>query len=69
MEDCHPYFTQSGSDRELMGDQHIARLSDGAWELNNLCTHPDFRHHGIGGKLLQHAEHTAKRFGGKGETA
>lgn len=31
MEDCHPYFTQSGSDRELLGDQHIARLSDGAW--------------------------------------
>lgn len=43
----------------------LLRLSDGAWELNNLCTHPDFRHHGIGGKLLQHAEHTAKRFGGK----
>lgn len=27
----HPYFTQSGVDREKNGDQHIANLTDGAW--------------------------------------
>lgn len=27
----HPYFTQSGSDREGDGDQYIANLTDGAW--------------------------------------
>ena len=27
----HPYFTQSGEDREKDGDQYIANLQDGAW--------------------------------------
>lgn len=27
----HPYFTQSGEDRECDGDQYIANLRDGAW--------------------------------------
>lgn len=27
----HPYFTQSGTDRERDGDQYIANMSDGAW--------------------------------------
>ncbi len=27
----HPYFTQSGGDRESDGDQYIANLRDGAW--------------------------------------
>lgn len=27
----HPYFTQSGGDREGDGDQYIANLQDGAW--------------------------------------
>jgi hypothetical protein len=27
----HPYFTQSGADREENGDQYIANLRDGAW--------------------------------------
>ena len=27
----HPYFTQSGSDREDSPDQYIANMSDGAW--------------------------------------
>lgn len=27
----HPYFTQSGADREENGDQHIANMTDGAW--------------------------------------
>ena len=27
----HPYFTQSGEDRESDGDQYIANLTDGAW--------------------------------------
>jgi len=27
----HPYFTQSGTDREGDGDQYIANLTDGAW--------------------------------------
>ena len=27
----HPYFTQSGSDREEAGDQYIANINDGAW--------------------------------------
>ena len=27
---CHPYFTQTGKDREENGDQHIANFSDGA---------------------------------------
>ena len=27
----HPYFTQSGEDREKDGDQYIANLRDGAW--------------------------------------
>ena len=27
----HPYFTQSGSDREQDGDQYIANMTDGAW--------------------------------------
>lgn len=38
----HPYFTQSGTDREENGDQHIANMKDGAtagfkyFSLNNL---------------------------------
>ncbi len=27
----HPYFTQSGTDREEKGDQYIANMTDGAW--------------------------------------
>lgn len=27
----HPYFTQSGGDREKDGDQYIANMTDGAW--------------------------------------
>ena len=27
----HPYFTQSGADREAQGDQYIANMHDGAW--------------------------------------
>lgn len=27
----HPYFTQSGGDREENGDQYIANMTDGAW--------------------------------------
>ena len=27
----HPYFTQSGADREDNGDQYIANMTDGAW--------------------------------------
>jgi hypothetical protein len=27
----HPYFTQSGKDREEKGDQYIANMRDGAW--------------------------------------
>lgn len=27
----HPYFTQSGEDRESDGDQYIANITDGAW--------------------------------------
>ncbi|MBD5505401.1 MAG: family 43 glycosylhydrolase [Lachnospiraceae bacterium] len=27
----HPYFTQSGTDREQDGDQYIANMTDGAW--------------------------------------
>ena len=27
----HPYFTQSGTDREENGDQYIANMADGAW--------------------------------------
>ena len=27
----HPYFTQSGEDREENPDQHIANMADGAW--------------------------------------
>ncbi|MDR2079478.1 MAG: family 43 glycosylhydrolase, partial [Treponema sp.] len=27
----HPYFTQSGEDRENSGDQYIANMRDGAW--------------------------------------
>lgn len=30
-EEQHPYFTQSGEDRESDGDQYIANLCDGAW--------------------------------------
>lgn len=30
-EEGHPYFTQSGEDRECDGDQYIANMCDGAW--------------------------------------
>lgn len=30
-EGIHPYFTQSGTDREQDGDQYIANMTDGAW--------------------------------------
>ncbi|HHV11883.1 MAG TPA: family 43 glycosylhydrolase [Clostridiales bacterium] len=29
--ESHPYFTQSGGDREANGDQYIANMRDGAW--------------------------------------
>lgn len=30
IEDCHPYFTQDGTDRETDPDQHIANMTNGA---------------------------------------
>ena len=43
----HPYFTQSGTDREGDGDQYIAGLTDGGW-----CAFKYFRFDGAEGQIF-----------------
>jgi ribosomal protein S18 acetylase RimI-like enzyme len=47
----------------IVGYYSLALLENNECELNNLCVLPQFRHQGIGEKLLSHSIHMAKSFG------
>lgn len=49
-------------DGEIIGYYSIL-AKDGECELNNLCVHPDFRHRGIGARLLEHCFESARQLG------
>lgn len=47
----------------IVGYYSLALKENGESELNNLCVLPQFRHQGIGEKLLLHSFETAKNLG------
>lgn len=49
----------------LAGYYSLFHQEGDAWELNNLCVLPAFRHQGLGARLLEHAIETARSFGGE----
>ncbi len=48
---------------KIIGYYSLAVLENGECELNNLCVLPEYRHQGIGEKLLEHAFEAAKGLG------
>ena len=50
-------------DNIIVGYYSLALQSNNECELNNLCVLPQFRHKGIGEKLLRHSFETAKDLG------
>lgn len=44
----------------MVGYYSLQLLGDGVCELNNLCVKPEYRHRGIGEKLVKHAFDIAK---------
>ena len=50
-------------DGKIVGYYSLAPQGDTECELNNLCVLPQFRHQGIGEKLLLHSFETAKKLG------
>ena len=50
-------------DGKIVGYYSLSLQENKECELNNLCVLPQFRHHGIGEKLLLHSFHTAKSLG------
>ena len=50
-------------DGKIVGYYSLALQDNKECELNNLCVLPQFRHQGIGEKLLLHSFHTAKGLG------
>lgn len=55
-----PMYVYCVEDR-VVGYYSLALLRDGTIELNNLAVIPEYRHQGIGGKLLLHALEEGKR--------
>ncbi len=51
------------ADGKIIGYYSLALQENKECELNNLCVLPQFRHEGIGGKLLLHSFETAKKLG------
>ena len=47
----------------IVGYYSLALLKNNECELNNLCVLPQFRHQGIGKKLLLHSFQSAKNLG------
>ena len=50
-------------DKKIIGYYSLALLKNNECELNNLCVLPEYRHNGIGKKLLLHSFDTAKNLG------
>ncbi len=50
-------------DKKIVGYYSLAPQENKECELNNLCVLPQFRHQGIGKKLLLHSFETAKNLG------
>ena len=48
---------------KIIGYYSLAFLDDGSIELNNLSVLPEYRHIGVGEKLLEDAEKKAREFG------
>lgn len=48
---------------KIVGYYSILPLKNGSCELNNLCVSPEYRHNGIGEKLLKHAFKSAVKLG------
>lgn len=57
-----PMFGYFKEDK-LVGYFSLLWLNNGECELNNLAVLPEYRHEGIGAKLLMHAFETAKKQG------
>ena len=51
------------ADGILVGYFSLLWLENGECELNNLAVLPEYRHEGIGAKLVEHAFKTAKEYG------
>ena len=51
------------SEEKIVGYYSLLIKENNECELNNLCVLPQFRHQGIGEKLLLHSYETAKRLG------
>ncbi len=49
-----------GEDDMMVGYYSLQLLESGVCELNNLCVKPEYRHKGIGEKLVKHAFDVAK---------
>lgn len=57
-----PMFAFFDEDR-ICGFYSLQKMENDAWELNNLCVLPGYRHRSIGGQLLEHAVKTAGELG------
>ena len=62
----HPYFTQSGEDREGNGDQYIANMQDGSWAGFKYFAFENARHisitargNGVGSMIVSHSRAAA----------
>ena len=62
MEEKRPMLVFESEGR-ISGYYSIKLLDDHTCELNNLSVLPEYRHRGIGGRLLQHAFETARSLG------
>ena len=50
--------------KKLIGYMSLSKESDGAFELHNLAVLPEFRHGGLGKRLLDSAKETVRSLGG-----
>ncbi|MCI8306469.1 MAG: GNAT family N-acetyltransferase [Lachnospiraceae bacterium] len=50
-------------DGKIVGYYSLLLQDNSEIELNNLCVHPDYRHKGIGEKLVKHAFDVARELG------
>ena len=57
-----PMFVDE-QDGVLCGYYSLLIQENGECELNNLAVLPQYRHHGIGKRLLEHCYTTAKKYG------
>lgn len=49
---------------KIIGYMSVSKEDDGVFELHNLAVLPEYRHHGFGDMLIEHAKSTVKVFEG-----